>query len=477
MNHRKYEILSNLPKIIFSFTLSFIICYFILGNVFYMPYLLIPANSLNPIYFVSSEMFIFFESAIIVFLIQSSIYSIIHCFIDIWMLDDDYEKNKYIVNGEIISKDMFFKLKILKHIPIFSLFNAFIYLLTGKTLLHRLYKIDYNFENENTFGEKILRKYILIIVIISIFQLFGSGYMYFIDKEIQMNKYLESIETIKKVEPSILLDEKDNKTIYNLVIYLEDGYIHYNKLSFTKEEISNKLADSSQFIKSKYALRMSEISGFNVVIYNEYTKTWDKYMYDQNLENVYMLENISDNIFDIDIYVRDNALVYNILTNLSRDEIGWDMAEFILKEFEPDITNKEINNKLQSILKDESNIERYVINILSKEYYSSKNNSYFVFIKNIGDIDWFYYDNEFYKLEKREKAFEFAAKEQYKKISFDFKNLYETGEINIISEEYINLEDMYQLLNNSTEGKELKKQVEHIGKVSEIKFVVKEDVS
>ena len=477
MNYRKYEILSNLPRIIFSFVASFIICFFILGSIFYMPYLLIAGNSLSPIYFVSSEMFLFFKSAAIIFLIQTSIYSIIHCCLYIWMLDDDYEKNKYIVSGESISKELFFKLKLLKHIPIFSVFNAFVYLLTGKTMLHRIYSIEYNFENENVFSEKVLRKYILIILFISFFQFIGSSYMYIVDDEIHMDKYLESIETIKDVKENILVDEANDKLIYNLTVYLQDGYIHYNKLTYAKEEIKKELAKNAEFIKGKYAMRIGEISGFNIIIYNEYTKTWDKYMYNQTFDELYPLENISDNISDIDIYIRENTLVYNILTNLSRDEIGWDMAEFILKEFEKDIIDSETNEKIKNILSDESDIKKYVINILSKEYYLSKNNSYFVYIKDVDDSDWFYYDNEFYSLEKREKDFEFIAKEQFKKISFDFKNLYETGEISIITKEDITLDDLYKLLETSYEGQKLSEQVKHIGNVSKIKFVVREDAS
>ena len=92
-------------------------------------------------------------------------------------------------------------------------------------------------------------------------------------------------------------------------------------------------------------------------------------------------------------------------------------------------------------------------------------------------IDDLYYVNMCDYLGKRGKDFEFIAKEQFKKISFDFKNLYETGEISIITKEDITLDDLYKLLETSYEGQKLSEQVKHIGNVSKIKFVVREDAS
>ena len=477
MNHTKYEILYNLPKTIFSFILSTIICILVFGQTFLASYLLVPANSINPIYFISSEMFVFISWALVVFLVHSTIYSLIYCCINIWMIDDDYEKNKYVLNGESISKSLFFKLQILKHVPLFSILNGFMYFLTGKSILQRVYNVTYSFDNNSSFTENVLRKYILIIIFFFIFQLIGSSVIYIQDQEIKMDKYLESLEVIKNVDEEILYDSLNDEIIYNLVIYLEDGYIHFNKMTYAKEEIQKELHANIDFIKDKYAKRYGDISTINVIIYNDYTKTWDKYMYNHDLTKVYAMENISSNINDIDIYIRDNTLVYNILTNLSKDEIGWDMAEFILSEFEADITNPEMNEEFKEILNVYDATEKYVINILSKEYFTSKNNSYFVYVKNIEDADWFYYDNKLYSLAKKEQEFESLVLTEYDNISFDFKNLYDTGEIHIITEKAIDIDKLYKLLDESYEGKQLKNQVKYIGKSNKIKFIVEEGIS
>ena len=477
MNHTKYAVLSNLPKMIFSFISSFIICYFILGVGFMSSYLLIPLNSISPVYFFSSEMFEMYKILIITFLVHSSIYSLIYCIIDIWYLDDDFETTRYTVNNEKISKELFLKVKLLKHIPIFALLNGLSYLIRGKTIIDKKYNITYNFENENVVGEKVIRKYFLILLVFLTVQFIGSGITFYKDSEIQTVKYLSTLETVKSVNSSILVDNDSGQFYYNLNVYLEDGYIHYNKLTYALDEIKNNLKKSSDFIVDKYNKRIGEVVGFNIVVYNEYSKTWDKYMYNKDLSEVYELKDISDNISDIDIYIKDNSLVYNILTNLSKDEIGWDMAEFMLNEFEADILSEEIQAKIKNILNIDRDIDRYVINILSKEYYTSKNNTYFVYIKNVDDIDWFYYDNGFYSLEKKEEDFEYEVLNLYKNTELDFKNLYDSGEIHIISEEDIVLEDIYKLLNNTDAGKTLKRQVEHTGKVSEIKFVIEGDIS
>ena len=477
MNHTKYSVLSNLPKMIFSFIASFMICYFILGIGFMSSYLLIPLNSISTVYFFSTEMFELYKILIITFLVHSSIYSLIYCIIDIWYLDDDFENTRYTVNGEKISKELFLKERLLKHIPIFSLINGFSYFLRGKTILKKRYNITYNFENKNIVGEKIVRKYFVVLLIFLSIQFVGSGVVFYKDSEVQSIKYLSELETIKTVNNSIMIDNDSGQFYYNLNVYLEDGYIHYNKLTHAIEEIKSSLKNSSDFIVDKYNKRIGEIVGFNIVVYNEYSKTWDKYMYNKDLSEVYELKDISDNISDIDIYMKDNSLVYNILTNLSKDEIGWDMAEFMLNEFEEDILSEEIQLRIKNILNIDKDINRYVINILSKEYYTSKNNTYFVYIKNIDDVDWFYYDNGFYSLEKKEEDFEYEVSNIYKNTALDFKKLYDSGEIRIISTEDIVLEDIYKLLDNTDAGKTLKRQVEHTGKVSEIKFVIEGDNS
>ena len=72
-------------------------------------------------------------------------------------------------------------------------------------------------------------------------------------------------------------------------------------------------------------------------------------MYNTDLSEKYELLDISSNIKDVDIYIKDNTLVYNILTNLSKDEIGWDMAEFLLDEFDTDIEDINIQSKIKNI--------------------------------------------------------------------------------------------------------------------------------
>ena len=112
----------------------------------------------------------------------------------------------------------------------------------------------------------------IFIIYISI-QLLVSGILYYTDKEIKMIDNIESIEVVQMANSTILKDTSSGQSVYNLNIYLSDGYIHYNKLSYAKEEIFDNLKNNLSFIKNKYNRENGEFQGFNIIIYNDYSKT------------------------------------------------------------------------------------------------------------------------------------------------------------------------------------------------------------
>ena len=417
----------------------------------------------------SSSIYLLYITLSTRILFQSSIYSIIMWMLDIWSFEESYNICKLTKDGNKITKEMFFKLLMQKHIPIFSVFNALCKLFMGKSILEYKYHLD-----KTKMKNPIMLLSKIFIIYISI-QLLVSGILYYTDKEIKMIDNIESIEVVQMANSTILKDTSSGQSVYNLNIYLSDGYIHYNKLSYAKEEIFDNLKNNLSFIKNKYNRENGEFQGFNIIIYNDYSKTWDKYMYNTDLSEKYELLDISSNIKDVDIYIKDNTLVYNILTNLSKDEIGWDMAEFLLDEFDTDIEDINIQSKIKNILQNDRKIDKYVVNILSKEYYTSTNNTYFVYIKEAGESSWYYYDNAFFSLEKQQEKFTEEIRSKYKNIKVDYSNLYDTGEIFIYSEKEIKLDIIYKLLKTTKAGKNLELQAKYLGNISNIKFIVKED--
>ena len=389
--------------------------------------------------------------------------------LDIWSFDESYNICNLTICGNKITKEVFFKLLMRKHIPIFSIFNALCKLFNGKSILGYKYHLD-----KTKIKNPILSLSKIFVVYISI-QFLVSGILYYTDKEIKMINDIESIEVVQAADSSILKDTSSGQSIYNLNIYLSDGYIHYNKLSYAKEEIFKDLQNNLSFIENKYNRKNGEFQGFNIIIYNDYSKTWDKYMYNADLSEKYELLDISSNIKDVDIYIKDNTLVYNILTDLYKDEIGWDMAEFLLDEFDTDIENLNIQSKIKNILQNNEKIDKYVVNILSKEYYTSENNTYFVYIKEADEDNWYYYDNAFFSLEKQQEKFTEEIRTKDKNIKVDYSNLYDTGEIFIYSEKEIKLDIIYKLLKTTNAGKNLELQAKYLGDISNIKFIVKED--
>ena len=475
MNYFEYKFKNDFPKNLFCFIASYIICSYLFADGLIANYLLIPINSFSAAYFLSAEMFLMYIRLIGMFLVQSSIFSILSCIIDLTFLEQDFEKTKMLVRGEKPTLETFTKIQLLKHIPIFAIANTLKYLFFGKTIIDKKFDIAYEFKNEVSNKEHITIQIGRLIVFLSIMQMIGSGFMYLVDKEIEMDKTLTEMEYIKEVETSVLIDSKNDANIFNLVIYLEDGYIHYNKLTYTVDTVKETLVQNKQFIKNKYLKSIGDITGFNIVIYNDYTKTWDKYMYDDDLDEIYEIESISSNINDIDIYITDGVLVYNFLTNIPKNELGWDMAEFIHAEFEDDILSPEIQEKIKKIIKYDENITKYVINILSKEYYTSQDSSYFVYTKNPDDNSWHYYDNEFYTLEKQENLFKYELEDNFDGIEVSFKKLYTEGII-VVKSNNATKEKLNELLNNTEAGKNLILQVKNVGKVPTITFEVEEAV-
>lgn len=377
--------------------------------------------------------------------------------------------------GEKPTIETYTKIQILKHIPIFSLINAMKYLFFGKTIIDSKFDISYTFPNEISNKEHVTIQIGRLVIFLSVMQMIGSGFMYMVDKEIDMDKNLTKMEYIKDVETNVLIDSKNDANIFNLIIHLEDGYIHYNKLTYTIDTVKETLSQNKQFIKNKYLKSIGDITGFNIIIYNDYTKTWDKYMYDADMEESYEIESISSNINDIDIYITDGVLVYNFLTNLSKQELAWDMAEFIHAEFEDDILNLPTQEKIKKITNQNQEINKYVINILSKEYYTSKESSYFVYTKNTDDESWHYYDNEFYTLEKQENLFKYELEDAFADIQVNFKNLYTDGVI-VVKSNIATNDELIKILNNTDAGKNLILQVKNVGKVPTITFEVEEAV-
>ena len=126
-------------------------------------------------------------------------------------------------------------------------------------------------------------------------------------------------------------------------------------------------------------------------------------------------------------------------------------------------------------MQNDGKIDKYVVNILSKEYYTSTNNTYFVYIKEAGESSWYYYDKAFFSLEKQQEKFTEEIRSKYKNIKVDYSNLYDKGEIFIYSEKEIKLDIIYKLLKTTNAGKNLELQAKYLGNISNIKFIVKED--
>ena len=475
MNYFEYKFKNDFPKNLFCFIASYIICSYLFADGLIANYLLIPLNSFSSAYFLSAEMFLMYIRLIGIFLVQSSIFSILSCITDLVFLESDYEKLEMLTAGEKPTIETYTKIQILKHIPIFSLINAMKYLFFGKTIIDSKFDISYTFSNEISNKEHVTIQIGRLVIFLSVMQMIGSGFMYMVDKEIDMDKNLTKMEYIKDVETNALIDSKNDANIFNLIIHLEDGYIHYNKLTYTIDTVKETLSQNKQFIKNKYLKSIGDITGFNIIIYNDYTKTWDKYMYDSDMEESYEIESISSNINDIDIYITDGVLVYNFLTNLSKQELAWDMAEFIHAEFEDDILNLPTQEKIKKITNQNQEINKYVINILSKEYYTSKESSYFVYTKNTDDKSWHYYDNEFYTLEKQENLFKYELEDAFADIQVNFKKLYTDGVI-VVKSNIATNDELIKILNNTDAGKNLILQVKNVGKVPTITFEVEEAV-
>ena len=460
--------ISFFPKVLFCFVVSFIFTAILFGVDFFETKYMLFFVAFRFLDIISSAAFELYMRAFAVLLFQSIIYSIVACAVDIWSFEESYESTKLKINNEKIKREIFFKMIMIKHIPIFSLLNGFVKIVFGKSFL------DIKYKTNAKPIKQLMPIRIILVAFVIIFTL--SGVMYFVDDEIYMIQTLENIETINSVDTTILKDTSSNQYIYNLNVYLEDGYIHYNKLTYAKEQIEMQLKDNIEYIKNKYRHRFDTFQGFNIVIYNNYTKTWDKYIYNSDMSEKYEMSDISTDIYDVDIYIKDGALVYNLLTNLSRDDIGWDIAEFLLHEFESDIENKNIQSKIQNITHTEEEISKYVVNILSKEYYVSKNNTFFVFIKDKGCNDWYYYDNAFFSLSNQQEKFEREVTNIYYSAELDFEKLYETGEITIITEEAIDLDVLNGLLKETKAGRDINNQAKYLGSVSEIKFIIEEDL-
>jgi hypothetical protein len=409
--------------------------------------------------------------------------------VDLVFLDSDYEKTLMHIEGQKIEKGKYLKYLILKHIPILSFFNfvSVVFSKNGLSALELKMKIQYFKTIEKGFLSDILKKMFRILLIFSLIQFIGCSIVTIKDPSRRLMKEINELEVVKNTSTNLIVDNKSNNLIYHVVVYLEDGYIHYNKLTYAKKTSKDLLERMAPEIYESVKKKSGEISSYNLVFYNDYTKTWDKFMFDKTFERVYEMPNISSDINDIDIYIQNNTLVYNLLTNISKEDIGWDIAEFMLSEFEEDIENIEINNIIKEIVSSDEEINKYVVNILSKEYYTSSENAYFIYIKHLDDEKWYYYDNRFYTLENKERIFESTLREHIKEeFDVDFTNIYENGELLVtlnnpkISENEYN--EIYNIiidiLNNSSGGISLREQVKYIGKSADIDITlkIKEDI-
>lgn len=479
-----YKTKKSYSKYIFSFLLSHIICSLILGSKYILDYLLIPINSMLPQYFFSIEMFYFYIRIIFLLLVQSSIISILNFIIDIIFMDTDYKNSEMYMNNIKISQENYLKYLIFKSIPIFSVINfmSIPFHKNNLSLLENLMHINYPRINTGKFTGRLVSYLFKIIIIVMIIQFTGSSIMMINDPSKQLISKIKDIEVVKDAKTNLIIDGNSGNLVYNLTIYLNDGYIHYNKLTYAKEHSIESFKKTYLKIKKSIKNKVGEISVFNVVFYNDYTKTWDKFMYDENFDKSYELTNISSDIKDVDIYIQNNTLTYNLLTNISKDKIGWDIAEFMLSEFEDDIVNVETQNTIKTIVNSEEIINKYVVNILSKEYYETSENVYYTYIKHPEDKDWYYYDNRFYTIQKKEKAFESKVKEYISDtFTIDFNNAYNKGELLItidnskLTEKDINniYDNINRSLISSDEGKDIVSQIKYVGKSNNIILQIK----